>query len=133
MMGDFNYRIEAENKVVDQDTGVVLMTSFWRDHCFHYIGMREAGATHAQTASNMRKKYGQGGGPRPRFYHEDEIELTSMNRVGVGPKPEFTDEELIALWQWGSGFSSNNDTRYYALRKIEAYFNPELDTPDAAV
>lgn len=35
---------------------------------------------------------------------------------------EFTDAELLALWQTGWGYSADNDARHNALTKIQRYF-----------
>lgn len=67
-------RIEASNKVIDDDTGIVLIDSFWRHDCLIYMAMRDAGMSHAEVSFHMSKKP-RGGGVNPRFYHEDEVEL----------------------------------------------------------
>jgi hypothetical protein len=66
-------KIEASNRVID-DNGVCLIDSFWRHDCLIYMALREAGLKHEQAADQIGKKY-TGGGPRPRFFFEDEVEL----------------------------------------------------------
>lgn len=69
-----DYRIEGELRLVQDD--VVLVSSFSRDHLMFYVGMREAGLTHADAASRLMERYGGPcGGPRPRVYYADETEL----------------------------------------------------------
>lgn len=68
-----DYRIEAEQKIVQN--GIVLVSSFWRDHLMYYIGLRDAGLTHPQAGRKLLEKYGRGGGPHPHVHSEDEIGL----------------------------------------------------------
>ena len=68
-----NYRITGELWI--EEDGEKRVSSFNRDHLMFYIGMREAGLTHDQAGSKLLEKHAHGGGPHPRVYWDDELEL----------------------------------------------------------
>jgi len=77
-------KIEASNRVVNEE-GTVLVDSFWRHDCLVYMALREAGISHGRAAAQISKRY-TGGGPRPRFFCVDEVELLTHDNDDEGSR-----------------------------------------------
>lgn len=74
-MSDFNwedYKVESETRLYEN--GKLIVSSFWRHDIDNYLLLRRAGVSHPE-AVHVLTADRIGGGPRPQFCHEDEIEL----------------------------------------------------------
>lgn len=86
-MIDFNwedYKVESETRLYEN--GKLVASSFWRHDIDNYLLLRRAGVSHAQSVHTLTNNR-MGGGPRPQFFCEDEIELMSEEVRGNRETP----------------------------------------------
>ncbi len=86
-MSDFNwedYKVESETRLYEN--GKLVASSFWRHDIDNYLLLRRAGVSHGKAVHTLTANR-TGGGPRPRFYCEDEIELMSEEAWNSREKP----------------------------------------------